>query len=95
MKFICVVYMSVLHYATLYGNLEMIKYLLSIQIFLIDDKSSFGILNNKLLFYYTPIHSACSGGFSECVRILLTDRKANINEITTVFIIYFFFLLFH
>lgn len=38
--------MSILHYAALYGSLEMISYLLSIQIFLIDDKSIFGIFKN-------------------------------------------------
>ena len=37
--------MSALHYAALEGNLEILKYLLSIQVFIIDDKSKFGILN--------------------------------------------------
>ena len=35
---------------------------------------------------YTPIHSASSSGFSECVQFLLSTGKANINEITTVYL---------
>lgn len=35
--------MSILHFAAMFGNFEMLKYLLSLQVFLIDDKSNFGI----------------------------------------------------
>ena len=79
--------MSILHIASLSGNLEFLKYILSIHVFLIDDKSSFGIF--KKYFYYTPIHLASTNGYSECVQLLLSNTNANINEITNVFNIFF------
>ena len=38
--------------------------------------------------YYTPIHSASTNGFLECVDILVKNRRAFINEISTVIILF-------
>ena len=45
--------MSVFHYAALGGHLEMIKYLLAIDKFLLDDKSLFGISYSSFFLLYT------------------------------------------
>lgn len=45
--------MSVFHYAALGGHLEMIRYLLAIDKFLIDDKSLFGISYYNFFLLYS------------------------------------------
>ena len=36
--------MSILHLAAMHGHFELVKYLMSIEKFIIDDKTAFGVL---------------------------------------------------